>query len=111
MKVIENSTHWHFICPATGDVVSIPKNDRWTYNGDSDRPTFEPSINKIEGRPGQSHAEMYADPHGPASRNHFFVRDGQIQYLADCTHQLKSTTVQIEDFPANLADYYSRDWD
>jgi hypothetical protein len=33
----------------------------------------------------------------PSHRCHFFVRDGQIQFLEDCHHNLKGKTVPMED--------------
>ena len=56
----------------------------WKFNGDFEKPTFAPSlINKSLG--------VQQDV------CHLFVRDGKIQYLPDCTHELKSTTVDMVD--------------
>lgn len=51
---------------------------RWTFNGDFERPTIEPSI--------------------LTAGCHSFVRDGQIQFLSDCTHALAGKTVPLEPF-------------
>jgi hypothetical protein len=55
---------------------------RWTWNGDAEKPTFTPSL--------------ITDPDGP-HRCHLHVRDGWIEYLADCHHGLKGTKVPMED--------------
>lgn len=60
----------------------------WAWNGDAERPTFEPSI-RVQWSEG--------DP--PVQRCcHSFVRDGRIQFLPDCTHALAGQTVALPDF-------------
>ncbi len=62
---------------------------RWTFNGDVERPTFSPSM-LSNGNP-QAH-----NPTVP--RCHSFVTDGRIQFLSDCTHDMKGQTVDLPDF-------------
>jgi hypothetical protein len=62
---------------------------RWTWNGDNERPTFSPSV-LVTYEFGVEHAPK---------RCHSFVREGQIQYLSDCTHALADRTVPLEDLP------------
>jgi hypothetical protein len=64
---------------------------RWTFNGDFDNPTFTPSV-KVE-------VGHYPDPPDVC---HFFVTDGKIQYLNDCTHKLAGQTIELLD----EADWY-----
>jgi hypothetical protein len=59
---------------------------RWTWNGDMVRPTFSPSLNISYGN----------GPDVPRVVCHSFVRDGQIQFLGDCTHALAGQTVPLE---------------
>lgn len=54
---------------------------RWTFNGDEQNPTFSPS--------------MLVNPDFPERRCHSFVRDGKIQFLNDCYHELKGQTVDL----------------
>ena len=54
---------------------------RWTFNGDFEKPTFTPSL--------------LCNPDHVANRCHSFVTNGNIQFLADCWHELKNTTVPI----------------
>ena len=67
-------------------VVNVNKNTpvHWGFNGDVNKPTFTPSL-----LVNQSH---------PESRCHSFIRDGKIQYLNDCYHELKGQTVDIPPF-------------
>ena len=55
---------------------------RWTWNGDFQKPTIDPSI--LIPMTGK--------------RCHSFVRDGQIQFLIDCDHPLAGKTVHLEEF-------------
>ena len=58
---------------------------KWEFNGDMDKPTFSPSI--LSKWPGPGSVKIC----------HSFVRDGKIQFLADCTHDLKGQTVDLPD--------------
>lgn len=64
----------------------------WSWNGSKDKPTFYPSI--LTRLPwGTERREI---------RNHVFVRDGQISYLSDCTHEYAGKTIdlpQLKDWP------------
>ena len=74
---------------------------RWTWNDDKVRPTFSPSI-LVKGTVPMTdaeHAAWMADRTKlPVPRPfvcHSFVRDGQIQFLTDCTHALAGQTVPL----------------
>ena len=57
----------------------------WGWNGDVYNPTFTPSI-------------LTRLPYGEKNKeivNHVFVRNGKIQYLGDCTHEYKGTTLEL----------------
>lgn len=64
---------------------------RWTWNGDMVRPTFSPSLVVTTEMPQGREA-----PAKVVTRCHSFVRDGQIQFLDDCTHELRGKTVPLE---------------
>ena len=55
---------------------------RWTFNGDFEKPTFSPSMLVNKDKPNRCHS---------------FVRDGKIQFLDDCFHELKGQTVDLLD--------------
>jgi hypothetical protein len=60
----------------------------WTFNGDLERPTFEPSL--------------LCDQHDPAHRCHLFLRQGRIEYLSDCHHALAGQTVECPEWNDDL---------
>jgi hypothetical protein len=81
---------------------------RWEFNGDFERPTISPSIlvNSMHYPEGgkwptdSEHARMMAGERieGVPSICHSFVRDGRIEYLNDCTHELRGQTVDLQEF-------------
>ena len=59
----------------------------WTFvNGDLEKPTFK--------------ASMLVNPNNDPSYNrcHYFVTDGKIQYLNDCTHNMKGQTIEMKEY-------------
>lgn len=62
------------------------KGPNWDFNGDFDKPTFSPSllVNPNRECPDQHQC-------------HSFIRDGQWQFLNDCTHELAGQTVDMID--------------
>lgn len=74
----DNGVHVIF-CPGCEEVHAI--DSRWTFNGDMVVPTFNPSLLVTGGK-----------------RCHSFIRDGKIEFLNDCSHALKSTTVPLPEF-------------
>lgn len=62
--------------------VYIDKNKPvyWDFNGDYEKPTFSPSV-------------LVTNPQG--LRCHSFVKDGKIQYLSDCSHELAGQTINL----------------
>lgn len=64
---------------------------RWSWNGDPERPTFEPSILvQWHQWDGDRRIDWVC---------HSFVREAQIQFLGDCTHPLAGQTVPLPPFP------------
>lgn len=80
-------------CPGCDDMHIIwtdrPGAPRWTWNGDWDRPSFSPSL--LVTAPG--HADIRRQ------RCHSFIRNGQWQFLSDCTHDLAGQTVDMVEEP------------
>ncbi|WP_367187579.1 DUF6527 family protein [Henriciella sp.] len=78
-----------FECPGCGQPHRVQigrgKGPRWTFNGDHERPTLSPSVNVTwRKRDGSIH-----------KRCHSFVREGSIQFLGDCTHDLAGQMVRL----------------
>lgn len=70
---------------------SAPNGARWTWNGDLVKPTFSPSLVVTI-----SYPQGRDRPAEIKHRCHSYVRDGQIEFLGDCTHELKGQTVRLE---------------
>lgn len=54
--------------------------ERWTWNGDEDLPTFSPSMGVFMGTDQQCHS---------------YVRDGRIEFLSDSRHELAGQIVDM----------------
>lgn len=62
----------------------------WQGPGDPTAPTFSPSLLCNGNTPAKD-----LHPHTTAHRCHLYVRNGQVQYLSDCSHHLAGRTVPI----------------
>lgn len=60
------------------DVRKDGRQPTWTFNGDMEKPTFNPSLNY--------------------GRCHLFVEDGMIKYCKDSYHHYSGRTVPLEEF-------------
>lgn len=98
-------------CPGCKCVHAIPVEgpNAWSWNNDMDRPTFQPSVLVKGVRRDMSDEELavYRSLPDGESRNdprfalicHVFITDGMIQFLGDCSHELKNQTAPIPDWP------------
>lgn len=75
---------FQFKCPACK--VDHAVDGTWNFNGDFEKPTFSPSVLYKE-----------FDEAGPVYICHFYIRDGVIDYLNDCSHVLKGDKIPMED--------------
>src|SRR5574337_596906 len=104
-----------FKCPGCGFLHSVKVEGegrpKWSWNGSETSPTFDPSI-KVEWETLSDEArarnvafykqngrrmtskELPLDKHNVC---HSFVRDGKIQFLNDCTHELAGKTVALPE--------------
>lgn len=85
---LDGTKVWEIDCPGCKyghpfHVGGSRPNERWTFNGDLDAPTFAPSLLVNKDR--------------PEGRCHSFVKKGNIQFLNDCFHDLKGQTVPLPD--------------
>ena len=83
-----NDPEFTFWCPGCGIYhwfKTTGDHPTWTWNGDMRKPTVNPSILVRYPQDGQTKV------------CHFFMREGKIQYLDDCTHDLRGKTVDMED--------------
>lgn len=88
-----------FWCPGCNSHHCV--NNRWSFNGDFNKPTFAPSI-LARGVVPFTSDEYDRVLNGEVIEPiplicHSFVREGKIEYLSDCTHSLAGQTVELED--------------
>ena len=92
ITLIKDDKHrgmYHFYCPGCKceHYIAVANNDCgfpiWNWNGDMEKPTISPSVK----------VTCNVDP----KCCHSFIRDGKIQYLSDCTHELAGKTVDMID--------------
>jgi hypothetical protein len=63
---------------------------------DMDAPTFAPSMNI---RTGPYPWDPTESDHGRIDVYHYFLRAGVIEYLGDCTHEMRGQRVPLPDLP------------
>lgn len=111
MKVVKSNKGEKYIipeCPGCKELHFINVNTEvgptWSFNQDLCKPTFSPSLNVTTGKYVPSISEelrrkFETDPdyEGLSVKCHSFIRDGYIQFLDDCTHQLKGKTVELPE--------------
>lgn len=89
-RINEHNEDYRFWCLGCDSVHHIrAKGDKpsWEFNGDMVKPTFSPShLTGWHGENGQKFSE---------NRCHSFIKDGNIQYLSDCHHDLKGKTIPL----------------
>lgn len=98
--------HW---CPACGIMhvfaVGEPstRGVRWTWDGDVDRPTFQPDMNIAW---GDELRAAFAGRGG--GRCHYRLAAGVLEFAWDCTHALRGRRVPLPRLPAHLVDIRPR---
>jgi hypothetical protein len=101
----DKTLNWFVInCPACGEhviAVSPPFSNgaAWGFNNDMDKPTFSPSLLVRTGKKADPSHVMSPETMGERWNRicHSFIRDGMIQFLPDCTHELAGQTVPLPD--------------
>lgn len=92
-----------FYCPGckSRHAIRVTGIKPWQWNGNIESPTFYPSV-KVEGTvpiSDEEHARIMAgEKFNPKPLVcHSYVRNGKIEYLSDCTHELAGRTVEIPE--------------
>ena len=90
-------------CPGCNDfhTVRTVGPGQWGFNGSIESPTFTPSL-KVTGTVPLTDDEATRIMAGEKIEPtpfvcHSHITDGNIQFLGDCTHDLKGQTVPLED--------------
>lgn len=89
--------------------IVIDQPTGWTWDGNRDAPTINPSI-KTMGVQWDVSSGFHKPTHHVAAGQpivcHAFVRAGRWQFLADCTHTLAGTTVPMVPIPDDLINHW-----
>lgn len=99
-----NMQEYYFYCPGCKTAHKIRTNGpspNWQFNGNHEKPTFSPSYlcgGHTYNKDGSTKEKF------STIRCHSFIRDGQIQFLDDCHHELKGQTVPLPEIPDWLKD-------
>ena len=86
----EGNDNYFFYCPGCkcGHGYEVP---RWTFNGNTEKPSFSPSLLMFHTRlSGERKTEC-----------HLFLTDGKLNYCSDSPHQYAGQTIDMVDFPEN----------
>lgn len=106
VRLIDKNRSLWFECPGCGEnhgvTIAGPgvPHPCWKWNGSLEAPTLEPSVLR-KGTKSLSEAEVqaYLDtgklPAPTPYVCHSFIRDGQIEFLSDCTHAMAGKTVPL----------------
>lgn len=83
--LMESEGVYYIVCPGCrgmGHMLNTVQNGGpcWTFSGNIEKPSFSPSL--------VVHL-------GDGKICHSFIKDGQIQYLNDCYHDMAGTTVDL----------------
>lgn len=100
-----SNAHLSFMCQGCGleHTVRVLDPQKWTFNGNLEKPTLSPSVLVRSGHFAPHHkqgSKCWCDrPDSGFSCQvcHSFVRDGKIQYLNDCSHELAGQTVDLPE--------------
>jgi hypothetical protein len=80
-------------CHYIGVSKPLSNGAQWSFNGNPDAPTFSPSLLILTGRAVDP--TFVREKGDPPEVCHSFIRDGQWQFLGDCTHHLAGQTVPM----------------
>ncbi len=86
-KIKKDGNSFIFKCP--GCKRSHVFNNRWKFNNDYNKPTLSPSL-VMKGPIWNIEKDKFID-----EVCHSFIKDGMIQFLSDCTHELANKTVEL----------------
>lgn len=91
-----------FWCPGCDDLHVV--SDSWQVTGSGDTLTISPSVlvyerQKLINEDLEWEALLAPENKTTTPRCHSFVRNGHIEFLGDCTHELAGQTVALPPLP------------
>ena len=101
IRILEINNNWYIKCKQgdhyhsfTSPFIIIPSNSHWVWDGSVECPTIRPSVKETRGVSGQSYEDFKRT--GPSYINHYYITQGKIEYISDCTHESANKTEDIE---------------
>jgi hypothetical protein len=93
----DEATYIEIKRPGPAGLIALPVTPPtgWTWNKSVDAPTIQPSI-LTTGTHYQG-GDPVDKANWPDIRCHTFITDGKVQFLADCSHELKGQTLDLID--------------
>lgn len=93
--VLHDNGYLEYRCPACGShSVPIMEKEKipyhWEWNGDLEKPTLSPSV--------KHYHNGYPEEGIPAFCCHYFIRNGNIEFCGDCTHDKSGQTLPLPEF-------------
>ena len=91
-------------CPGCEDLhaAEVSAEGAWTWDGNIEAPTISPSL-LVQGTQWATDSSFYKPQHhveaGQRTCCHSFVKQGQWQFLSDCTHALANQIVPLVPLP------------
>lgn len=114
LSTIDKHHHVKFMCPGCKQWHAVRCNTNtgvtWSWNQDNDKPTFSPSIlvkgSKLTDKGSKDMEEWIKNGYPKQNKKfdsvnticHSFITNGEIQFLDDCTHELKGQTVELPEW-------------
>lgn len=90
-----------FMCPGCNQrhavMVGVGSGPRWGWNKDLVNPTLTPSVLVTWTEPSDLPGEFDDPSKDIEKRCHSFVRNGNIEFLTDCSHVLAGKTVPLPE--------------
>lgn len=90
-KIKNGSTTFQYLFNCPGCKCEHAFDDRWKFNEDLEKPTISPSFLQQGSLGFDGEKQNYGTCHS-------FIKEGKIQFLTDCTHDLKGQTVDLIDY-------------
>ena len=105
-KLRRGTDFYSHYCPGCEGMHNI--HDSWVFNGNVDCPTFTPSVSVggMTACMSNSGFKIVGKFVGAREKGkcHYFLTNGQLQFLSDCTHRLAGKTVPLPDLPPIYCD-------
>lgn len=96
-------------------IIAYDKTEHIAYNcpGCKYEHAFSPNVHKWDGdydAPTVSPSLLHSNPQGHHTC-HSFIRQGKIEFLGDCWHDLKNQTVELPEYPDGTPRIFNVEYD